>query len=32
VMARSEGELGPEVSAAGLQPTHAAVAPARSDA
>jgi proton glutamate symport protein len=32
VMARSEGELGPEVAAAGLQPSHAAVAAARSDA
>jgi proton glutamate symport protein len=32
VMARSEGELGPEVAAAGLQPSHVAVAPARSDA
>ena len=32
VMARWEGELGPEVAAAGLQPSHAAVAPARSDA
>jgi len=32
VMARSEGELGPELAAAGLQPSHVAVAPVRSDA